>query len=163
MNVADGASDLQYYQIIELLGYFHESRLIFFIGQSLNQSNDENMISEQEMRVNLFVFSIDFNSVHCLTCQLVKCFRIKQENSSSICIDVMHSASSVEKDLDEESCIFRRVHLCPSAEYAIINCLIGIVPKIYLVKFTTFKHFNSSLDLVQSKIIIILFILKILF
>lgn len=137
----------QHYQIIELLGYNNHSKSVFFVGQSLNQSSNdegEKVISEQDMRINLFVFNLEHSLVHCITCQLIKCYQAKHLNNQSVCIDLANSATINENDADEESCIFQHVYFSPSSEYAIVSCLVGIVPKIYLVKF------GDQPDLVES-------------
>lgn len=150
LNVAERYTEQrQHYQIIELLGYNNHSKSVFFVGQSLNQSSygdEEKIISEQDMRINLFVFNLEHNLVHCITCQLVKCYEAKHRNNQSVCIDLANSATINENDADEESCIFQRVYFSPSSEYAIVTCLVGIVPKIYLVKFGDL----DQLDLIES-------------
>nr|XP_046920005.1 dipeptidyl peptidase 4-like [Dermatophagoides farinae] len=139
LNVAERYTEQrQHYQIIELLGYNNHSKSVFFVGQSLNQSSNdegEKVISEQDMRINLFVFNLEHSLVHCITCQLIKCYQAKHLNNQSVCIDLANSATINENDADEESCIFQHVYFSPSSEYAIVSCLVGIVPKIYLVKF----------------------------
>lgn len=76
----------QYYKITKLLAYNHRSELIFFIGQSLTKSGDESLVTEQDLRSNVYVFSVAHGTVHCVTCQLDVCYRNRQDNAHSPCI-----------------------------------------------------------------------------
>ncbi|UXI15200.1 origin recognition complex subunit 3 [Sarcoptes scabiei] len=129
-------------QIEELLGYNSESRLIFFTGKSLNQTNFDSLedVPEQDIRSNLFVYSIDFGTIHCISCQLIRCYQMKQSDRSSICIDLRRSVTRNENDPNEIACILKEIHLSFLSEYAIITCLSGIIPKVYLIKFITIQN-----------------------
>lgn len=76
--------------------------------------------------------------------------------------DVVNVAASVGTDADAESCLMQSAHFSPSAAFATITCLVGIVPRVYLVALSngTAGHGpsatqhqqqpNSNLDIVQS-------------
>lgn len=87
-----GDEDSQpHYQIFELLGYNHRAKLVLFVGQSLSTPADaETAVAEQDMRPNVYAFSIDHSTVHCLTCQLVRCYQRKQHDPDHVCIGWYH-------------------------------------------------------------------------
>lgn len=78
----------QYYRVSQLLAYNRQSRLVFFLGQSLSKSgaSQETIITEQDMRPNVFVFSLVHGTVACLSCDLDLCHQKRAANPDDICI-----------------------------------------------------------------------------
>ncbi len=80
--------------------------------------------------------------------------------------DVVNVAASVGTDADAESCLMQSAHFSPTAAFATITCLVGIVPRVYLVALSNGtaaagaghgpsatqhqQQPNSNLDIVQS-------------
>lgn len=78
----------QYYRVNQLLAYNRQSRLVFFLGQSLSKSanGQEPVITEQDMRPNVFVFSLTHGTVACLSCDLDLCHQKRIAKPDDICI-----------------------------------------------------------------------------
>lgn len=128
-------------------------------------------INEEDMRPNVFVFSRRHGTVQCLSCRLVGCLRLKSarpgRDKNGVCLDVVNVAASVGTDADAESCLMQSAHFSPSAAFATITCLVGIVPRVYLVALSNGtaaagagghgpsatqhqQQPNSNLDIVQN-------------
>lgn len=54
-------------------------------------------------------------------------------------------------DADAESCLMQSAHFSPSSAFATITCLVGIVPRVYLLSLGSPSAKPESLDIVQSK------------
>lgn len=78
--MANSGNDLQ---VSQLLAYNADSQLIFFVGQSLSRVDGETVVTEQDMRSNIFIFSVHHGTTQCLTCRLVGCHRKRSSPLSS--------------------------------------------------------------------------------
>lgn len=77
----------QYYRVSQLLAYNRVSQIVFFLGQSLSKSSSlETFITEQDMRPNVFAFSVEHNTVSCLSCHLDQCHQQRNSDPSALCI-----------------------------------------------------------------------------
>ncbi|KAJ6216381.1 hypothetical protein RDWZM_007538 [Blomia tropicalis] len=155
LNMGDyGDENLQYHKVFQLLSFNAQLNLVFFVGQSLSRIGDETIVNEQDMRPNIFVLSRTYRTVQCLSCRLVTCQRIKNSKSTLSCLDARNGSISASVDTDDDSCLFQSAHFGPQARYAIITCLTGIVPRVYLVEFTHQSITPNSVfhnsDLVQN-------------
>ena len=81
--MADSGDGLQYHKVSQLLAYNQDSELVYFVGQSLSRVNGETVVTEQDMRPNVFVFSVRHGAVQCVSCRLVTCYRNKNSPSAS--------------------------------------------------------------------------------
>ena len=72
--------------------------------------------------------------------------------------DARNASWSSDNDSDEESCLFQSEHFSPLARFAVITCLTGIVPRVYLVHFALLANLRgpngeAHFDIVQSSMI----------
>lgn len=81
------------------------------------------------------------------------CFRSKIEHLTNFVSSLDPQRPSFMGDLSDDLCFFQSAHLSHGSKYAFITCLVGVIPKVYLIRFvdSTTKRTNHSTDIIDGK------------